>query len=165
MPTYPNWLAGNRVTAGQLNAGLPIQVVKAADQSVTSSTVLVNDNSLVVPVIANATYAFICDVNYEGGTQGASDLKWQWSIPSCTMRYGVTFVGAGGGVTVTAQVGADIVVAGTAGAGVRRSIQFSGTIIMGSTPGNIQFTWAQNTISATPTIVHAQSYLQFQRTP
>lgn len=161
---YPNWLAGQRITAAMLNSMLPIDVVKPADETISSKT-LQNDNDLVAAVEANATYQFSCEINYEGGTQGSSDLQWQWAVPaSATMRYEVVFVGTGGGVTVTAQSGADVVTAGTNGSGSRRAILMKGSVITSSTAGNVQFTWAQNTGTVVSTTVHAQSTLSLKRT-
>ena len=78
---YPNILAGQRITAALLNSMQPQTVIKPTDQSVTSSTTVVNDNDLVSAVLASATYIFTCYLDYEGGTTGSSDLKWVWSVP------------------------------------------------------------------------------------
>src|SRR5258708_271581 len=97
MPTFPAWLAGQRITAGQLNAGLPVTIVKPSDQSLTSNVTLQNDNALTLPVVVNSTWDFECYLLYEGGTQGSSDLKYQWSAPAgSTLRYQLDGLSSGG---------------------------------------------------------------------
>lgn len=156
--------AGSSATSAFVNSIAPLGVIKPTDETVTSSTTLQNDNDLLAPLVASATYTFLCEVNYEGFTQGASDIKWQWSVPSgAVMRYGLVYVGTGGGLTETAQAGSDTVAAGTAGVGTRRTLKMSGSVVMSTTPGNIQFTWAQNSSSTTATTVHAGSMLTLFR--
>lgn len=163
--TFPVILAGQRVTAGLLASMLTLAVIKPADEPVTSSNTLQNDNDLLAAVVANASYDFDCYLDYEGGTINTSDLKWQWAVPSgATMRYQAFYVttsNALGGETT--QLGSDVVVAGTKGAGVLMGVKMSGSLVMASTAGNMQLTWAQNTINGTATIVHAQSYLKLKR--
>lgn len=165
--TFPNWLAGNRVTAAQLNAGLPLTIVKPADEPLTSNATLQNDNDLLVSVAANATYKFDCTLIYEGGTNGASDLKFKWAVPaSATLTINIpayfftdnTTHGPSYIDQTTTQA------LGTRGAGVRQSVAMTGSLLVSSTSGTLQLTWAQNTSSATATIVHAQSTLTLQRT-
>ena len=165
MPTYPNVLAGTRITAGLLTSMLPLTVMKPSDQSLTSNTTLANDTALVLPVsVANANYLFDCYLDYEGGTQGASDIKWQWTVPSgATLRYNAVLVGPGGGFTQNTYLAGSTVVAGTNGAGNLRGIIMTGSLDMSSTTGSLQRQWAQNSSSATPTIVHAQSSLRLVR--
>jgi len=162
---YPNILAGQRITAALLNSMQPQTVIKPSDQSVTSSTTLVNDNDLVAAVVASATYIFACYLDYEGGTQGSSDLKWQWALPSgATLRYQNIGVGTGGGaVTGATCTGATIVAFGTSGAASLVAASMTGTLVMSTSPGFLQFKWAQNTSSGTATIVHAQSSLSLAR--
>jgi len=163
---FPVYLAGMKATAGLVTSGEIQSIVKTSDQSVTSSMVLVSDTQLQLPVAANASYIFGCYVDYEGGTLGSADLKHQWAQPAgAAIRFTQTYISTagnlGGGVT---QLGGDVLSAGTAGAGVLRALVMDGTIVTGATAGTMVLTWAQNTSSATPTIVHAQSYLWLLRT-
>lgn len=163
---FPIYLAGMRATAGLVTSSEIASIVKTSDQSVTSSTVLVSDTQLQLPVLANASYIFGCYVDYEGAAIGTGDLKHQWAQPATSaIRFTQTYISTagalGGGVT---QLGGDVLTAGTAGAGVLRALVMDGSLVNGATPGNVVFTWAQNTSSATATIVHAQSYLWLLRT-
>jgi len=117
-------------------------------------------------VAANATYLFTCYLDYEGGTQNASDIKWTWTLPAAaTLRYtrlSVTLTGTAAiGGTFT---GASVVTAGTNGAATLMGALMVGSLVMSSTAGSLTLQWAQNTSSATATIVHAQSYLELVRT-
>ena len=53
----PVWVPGQILTSSDVNNWLaPNVAVKASDQSVASSTTLVNDTALVLNLAANATY-------------------------------------------------------------------------------------------------------------
>jgi hypothetical protein len=159
--------AGTRITAAAFNASQNLfGAIKPSDQSVTSSTVFVNDSALFIPsssLVANGSYLFICDLFYEGGVQGASDLKWQWILPAgASMLYaGTNFSLAGAfgqGVRTNASQ-----TAGSNGAGNKLAVLMNGVFIMSTTLANLQLQWAQNTSSATATIVHANSNVNLQR--
>jgi hypothetical protein len=157
--------AGGSATAAFIDQIAPLGVVKPTDESVTSSTTMQNDNDLLVSLVANATYKFECYLDYEGGTQGASDIKWQWAIPAGTnLHYQPLFVGTTGNIAGASTFGAATVgTARTNGAAFLCAIGMSGGIIVGSTAGTLQLQWAQNTSSATATTVHASSTLTLWR--
>lgn len=162
----PVWVPGQILTSSDVNGWLaPSGVVKPSDQSRTSNTTLGNDTDLVVSVLANAKYVFECYLDYEGGTINVSDLKWQWTVPAAaTMRYQAFYISTANAIAGgSTQLGSDIITAGTKGAGVLMAVMMRGSVVVSSTAGNMQLTWAQNTSSATATIVHAQSYLQLVR--
>ncbi len=152
--------AGARILADTIAAIAPLCVIKPADESVTSSTVLQDDNALVLPVVADGTYIMVCYLDYEGGTQGSSDLQWEWALPaSSTLRYTEIHTGLTGNIAGAAtNLGSTIGTAGTDG-GNLRAVLMVGSLLVSSTAGNLQLKWAQNTSDSTPTIVHAQSFL------
>jgi hypothetical protein len=160
-----NIAAGGRILAADIRSVAPLAVIKGADETVTSSTTLQNDDALVLPVVANGTYIFWCYLDYEGGTQGSSDIKWQWAVPaSATLRYWAGYIGTTGTLHGSATItGGTSVSAGTGGTSVLMGAFMKGTLIVSSTAGNIQLEWAQNTSSGTGTIVHAQSELTLWR--
>jgi len=152
--------AGEKLTAALLLSLLPVGIVKPSDQSLTSNTTLQNDNDLVVSLQANTSYHFECFLDYEGGTAGAADIKWGWTLPAgITLRYIALYENLtptlAGAVTWGS---ADVVQAQSNGAGNRRGIFMNGACTTVSA-GNMQLQWAQNTSSATATIVHANSKL------
>lgn len=159
-------VAGSRIVASVMASIAPLAVIKGADQSVTSSTVMVNDSALVLPVVANAAYLFDCYLDYEGGASGSSDLQWVWAVPGggAAMRYQpVGTTTSGGALTGQTLAGGDTQAVSSNGAGVLRGVSMNGTLVTGSAAGTLQLRWAQNTSSATPTIVHAQSYMALWR--
>jgi hypothetical protein len=161
----PTWSAGQVLTASDVNNYfVPLPVIKTSDQSVTSSTTLINDNALVVTPAVSTSYLFICYLDYEGAN-AAGFLKWQWGVPTgANLRYHAIFVGTGGSpaVNLTYQA-SDVVAAYTLGAGQLCGATMIGTLVMGSTSGNLQLKWAQNASNGVATTVHAQSALYLQR--
>lgn len=153
--------AGARLTASELQGVAPLAAYKGADETVTSSAVLQNDDALFVTVAANATYKFQLWLNYEGGTQGSSDLKIGWSLPSgATIKGSATYINASGGSVVEVYfTNASTLAAGTNGAASIRGFFAKGTLAVSSTGGTMQLQWAQNTSSGTGTIVHSGSEL------
>jgi len=157
-------LAAGRLTSAAIQGIAPLASIKALDESVTSSTTLQNDDALWLPVAANAGYFVLCWLDYQGGTQGSSDLKLQWTGPagsslSLSAVYYPTSGGVGANTNLSAITGlSTLIEAGTDGARALAMLMF-GTLLTGSTPGTFQLQWAQNTSSATATTVHAMSAL------
>jgi hypothetical protein len=136
-----------------------LSVIKSADQSVTSNTSPVNDSQLKFAVAANEKFLFQvwlyttsanstpCMVYTASGPSGSTVV---WSPPDVYTSAGGTAnsTGATGGTTLTHFVDGN----------TRIAVMF-GTITNGSTAGDLQIQWAQNTSSATATTVKAGSYI------
>lgn len=164
MGTYPQILAGMALTSALLQSMLPQQVLKASSQSVTSSTTLVNDTVLVLPVSANATYRFELEILYNGNSAGSSDLKFGWLLPSgASMNWGAAGQGTGLGPFFPVGTASSTFAYGTNGTGNPLSLTASGTLVTSSFGGNLQLQWAQNTSNATATTVQAGSILIARR--
>ena len=161
MTALGNIQAGGRLTAAMLQGVAPYAVIKGADETVTSSATLQNDDALFLAVAANTSWLFDAYLDYEGGTLGASDLKYEWTVPSgAALRYGAAHLDtSGNNICSDTHPDGAAVSAGTNGGGDTRSVKMYGTLIVGGTAGTLQLKWAQNTSSGTGTIVHAQSYL------
>ncbi len=142
---------GNLTVAG---VGQVQLVRKSADESVTSSTTLQNDNHLLLPVVANATYDLFLLCVFSGSTTG--DIKFAWSVPSGTVLRWGDQTGFSGLATDTDVYSAQ-------GSGTQVCFQIWATVVTSSTAGNVQFQWAQNTSDATATIVRANSHLKMTR--
>lgn len=164
----PTWAVGQVLTASDVNTWfVPLAAEKGADQSVTSSTTLVNDSALVVPVAASAVYDFDLQLFYTGGTTGSSDIKLAWTVPAAT-----TIVG--GALLVTNPLGVALtyftqstpatIFTASNGAANPLPVRLWGTVTTSSTAGNLQLQWAQNTSNGTATTVKAGSVLTAQRT-
>ena len=147
--TAPEWVA----------AGATVKSVrKSSDQTVTSSTTLVNDTQLKFAVAANETYIFQAWL-YTYAADGTPDIKTTFTGPAgSTVLWSSSQVifNASGATTLTV-----VAPGGTVGDffvdANLRAIQLYGTILNGSTAGDVQLQWAQNTSSANGTSVKAGS--------
>jgi hypothetical protein len=135
-------------------------VRKSSDQTVTSSTTLVNDSQLKFAVAANETYIFEAWL-YTYAADGTPDIKVTFTGPSgSTVLWSSSQVifNAGGATTLTVVspggTAADLFVDANL-----RAIQLYGSIANGGTAGDLQFQFAQNTSSANGTSVKAGSYI------
>lgn len=144
-------------------------VIKAADETVTSSTTLQNDDHLSVSVLANSQYFVEFFIIYDAIQ--AADIQIGWSGPS-----GASFDWTHGGLALstTSTSGSvsrlyrtlsDI---GTIGgpsstSGTNAIIPGEGRLVTAGSSGSLTFRWAQNTSSATGTVVKANSVLIVQR--
>lgn len=141
----------------------PLDALKTGDTHRTNAT-LADDPDLTIALEANSWYAFRCYLNYEGGPQGSSDLKWTFSVPaSAGMRYQRSLVDTSGNPSVgITQLGADIVSARTNGSNLL-AVVMKGTIHTDVTAGPVTFRFAQNTPHATDTIVHSHSRMSLRK--
>jgi hypothetical protein len=142
----------------------PIQVVKTASQNVISSTVLVNDAQLLLPLpAANTTYSVEGIIYYIAGTTG--DVKFTFTGPAGMTGtlggVGLSTASAGAsGDGLFAAVGLPATVAfGGAGAGVALTANLEATVITVGTTGTLQLQWAQNAVEAVNTTVLLHSRL------
>lgn len=151
--------AGTGLAWTTLVSGATVKTVrKSSDQTVTSSTTLVNDSQLKFAVAANETYIFQAWL-YTYAADGTPDIKVTFTGPSgSTVLWSSSQVifnsGAATTLTVVNPGGttADLFVDANF-----RAIQLYGTILNGATAGDVQLQWAQNTSSANGTSVKAGS--------
>jgi hypothetical protein len=158
-------LAGSTITADEVAGVAPLAVIKPADETVTSSVVLQADNNLLLNLAdyPNSTWLFECFLVYSGGTQGSSDIQWQWSVPSgATLLYtDDNMTTSGNPSTGTLWTASSNPTAGTnGGTGNLCGLTMKGTLQIGTTAGTLQLLWAQNHSSSTATTVKAGSSLQ-----
>ncbi len=167
MPTgqFPGFLAGQVLTAALMNEATPLFAYKSGDTSRTTTTTVTADPDLSVSVAASAFYMWLMMLDYEGGTQGSSDLKFEMAVPAgATCRFWMGNVSTGGAAT-TSFMGSENTAysAGTGGAASLRGLLAVGSLLVSTTPGTFQLQWAQNTSNGTATIVHAKSCLALLR--
>ncbi|MES9522474.1 hypothetical protein [Streptomyces capoamus] len=178
---YPTPLAGQRLTATLLRSMQPQTLRKPGDTARSATTTQAADPHLQMDVVANGVYTISGWVIYDAATAG--DFVLGWSFPSGTG----TWVGHGGGTTVTSATGAggtqqdasstwgyNVRMEATAlnatrtygglGAGTQLTVLLSGTYRAGSTGGTLALTWAQSVSTATATTVYTDSWLSVQRT-
>jgi hypothetical protein len=166
--------AGQVITAGDLN-DLISGVFLAADQTVNTSTTLVNATGMAFSLSANATYAI--DGWLRWTSNPTADIKFGWSSPASSDGWWslngpyVTGSPAVGGrervnyadtstVAITSALSAagDDESTGTIDISARL-----GGYITTSTAGTLQLQFAQNTSDASDTILGEGSWLRVTR--
>lgn len=148
-----------RIMAGWVTSANSGYVRKSADESVTSSATLQNDDELLLAIAANETRIFDLHVAYVGGTTG--DFRFGFTFPSgCNLYLSATSYDT----TTTQQSSVSSGASGTASAlGATTAVLFHarGVVMNGATAGNFQFQWAQSVSNGTATTVKAGSTLRF----
>ncbi|MEU4576600.1 hypothetical protein [Nonomuraea sp. NPDC023979] len=165
------WSSGERPSAADLNR-YPLQQafrLKTADESVTSSITLQDDNHLFLSVAANTDYWVQGHLIYEGAANPSGDLQLGWSYPSgaawtwVSDALGTGETASTGIISRTRQVGSGSSSPGTVGAGVLVVAVPKGVLRVGSSSGFLKLRWAQLASSGTPTIVKTGSLLTIRR--
>lgn len=139
---------------------------KTANQSVTSSTTLVNDTHFAFSLVANVTYSMESCLITDGAAAGG--LKMQFTGPAGAVMnwaaYGVNFGGGLADYDVVMQVMAQATprALGLNGA-TAMCAQPAGMIIMAGTAGTLNFKWAQQASNATATRVLIGSWMRVTR--
>ena len=135
---------------------------KTANESVTSSTTLQNDDHLLFAVAANEVW--VARFYLIGNAATTGDVKIAWTVPAgATLLWNAHGLGEG----VTSIEGAHKF-AGSSSSGAAQTFGGSGFtfgihgsiyVANGSTAGNVQLQWAQGTSSGTATTMFAGSHL------
>ena len=149
--------AGQILTADELNAALPIApAVKSADETVTSSTTLQNDDHLVVSVAANTTY--LLEFVFMFNANASGDLKTTFTVPSGTTGSlcATTDAGSSAGISMTSVPVWD-------GTGADEQARLWGRIVTSAAAGTVRLQWAQNASFGTGTILRNGSFLRITR--
>jgi hypothetical protein len=171
MAIYPDIRAGQRMTADVLRSMLPLTVTKATTESVTSSTVLQDDDELFLPVEANATYLMYMFLLHDSDATVAGDIKIGFSSPASSVwAWGVhgantaaTSNSAVTSVNMSLQTTSSTVSFG-GGDSAGTTAWVSGTLVTDGTAGNLTLQWAQDTSNAVASRVRQGSYMTLIRT-
>lgn len=151
--------------------GKPIRLSRRTSDSagVTSSTALVDDPVLLVPVVANRVYRMRSRIVYTAaGGAAAGQLKVGWSGPaSATMDWSVLGLVVNGASGVSGSFTCDQGAIGDArsiGAGGASlcTMWMDGIATIAGTAGNLQFRYAQVVSSGTATIIKAHSIVELE---
>lgn len=176
MTTPRTWVVGEVVTAALMNTEIrdqfnslmalqPTTIVKAADEAVTSSTTLQNDNHLAFTLAASATYVFDGAIYYDG-VFNAGNLKAGWTLPAAaTILWSLNAPATGGAAALDSSgVTSGTIAVGTYGTGgAKTTASIKGTVITTTNGGTLQFQWAQNASNATATTIYAKSWINLRR--
>jgi hypothetical protein len=143
------------------SGGATIQSVrKSSNQSVTSSTTLVNDSQLKFAIAANETFIFNVWL-WVYTADGTPDIKLTMTGPSGSTLYWSpsTYYATADGTNALGTVNAGTVTLNAFSDANERNQLYFGSILNGGTAGDVQLQWAQNTSSGTATTVKAGSYI------
>lgn len=139
----------------------PILSVKTSDQSVTSSTTLVDCTGLSFAIGANETWKMQMD--FHATALGTAGMKWKFTVPSgCTGNgNGTASRNANGfqAVNINLTTGGS----GTTVMGGQDIYGITGYFVNSSTAGTVQFQFAQGASNATATIILAYSCITAHR--
>jgi hypothetical protein len=147
----------------------PVYVRKTANESVTNSTTLQNDDELLLSVEANATYEMRAFLIFTAGTTG--DLKYGWTAPAgATMDWNMggeeSTIGVPTGMAYWAanSIGGTDVAAGMTVSSTVVIARPEGLLRVSGTAGTFQLQWAQGAADAgTATTVKTGSWLMLRR--
>jgi len=157
---------GDKGDTGDTGTNNTIIVRKTADEAVTSSTTVQDDDHLVIAVAANSVYAIDSFMMFD--SDPAADIKFTFTGPAgSTIYYTSDGVSAGntnniGSIKMDANAGGVETVLGGF-VGTRTTMRPAGVLVTSGTAGNLTFRWAQNASSATPTNLYANSWLRAQK--
>jgi hypothetical protein len=160
---------GNTDWASEINAnwdtidaavGFSKVIVKSADQSVTSSTTLQDDNDFTLSVASGKTYAY--EMWLSGNMDASGDIKFAFTMPALAdSRMNVSIVEVNNNFNdALARTDGDMTDAMTLWVSSDANYEI---IIWGffttSAAGTLQFQWAQNSSHANPTTIREGSWM------
>ena len=151
-------IGGNLTVSG---IGQTLIARKTANETVNNSSVLQNDDDIVLTLVANGVYLFEMRLHYNSGL--TPDFKFGWAFPTgLTMIFaGVAADTAGGMIIPGGQI--QTTVPAICGAAADFTAFYTGIIVVGSTAGQLQLTWAQSTANGSNTSLNAGTYLKSLR--
>lgn len=129
---------------------------KLADETVTSSNTLQDDDHLFFPIGANETWTFNMVLSVSANASGG--LKYLFTVPSgATARAKIV----GSANPFASAINTDLTVGnGTTNAILNTQSQLIyGTVVNGSNAGTVQLRWAQNASFGTGTTINKNSNL------
>ena len=161
-PTGPTGAAG---AAGATGATGPAGSVfdykyrKTADESVSSSTTLQNDDILKIALAASDAVEFSA-VMFVSSTSATPDFKMTFTVPSgASVRWfaewfdGVAYQSSSI-VTSSGTTATFTITANTLG-----MVKLTGIVVNGSTAGDLQLQWAQNSSNSAAVKVEQRSFI------
>lgn len=158
--------SGAKITPERMALLLPSFVRKTTSETVTSSTTLQNDDTLVLAMAATGVYEVAINVRYDGATGG--DLKIGFSAPAAaSFNFNAVAMSTTAALYTDDQTFIGELTStptfGCLGVGTVAGCLIQGLLVGGGTAGNFQFQWAQGTSSATSTRVFGGSYMTLRR--
>lgn len=159
------YIVDKRFTVAEPDVGAwegPQIVVKAADESVTASTTLQNDDHLYFTAQANTTYFFRATFQAMRSTGLSNNyLKVNWSLPAGGTHLSGIVIPTATAALPTTLVSTDVSQYFSVVDPVTVLIVYQGWLYIGGTGGTARLQWAQQSASGVLTL-KAGSFLEYQ---
>lgn len=126
---------------------------KPTTETITSSTVLQNDNDLFIPIEANQVYSFEMYININ--SPAAADFKFNFTYPTSAQA---SWAYLGGG-EINQNESSSAVAINTFDSNVTVGVVVHGYVRGASVDGNLQLVWAQQTSNGGNTSVVSGSWI------
>lgn len=171
------WVAGEQPTATTMNThirdnleALNGYVQKTADEPITSSTTLQNDNELLKTIPQAGTYVFDLYVFAASAANAAGDISMGFSFPTGTLHFSARGldVALPSGTTADADTRANLsATSGTTstnrGLSTADNMIWIHGVLIATASGTLQFMWAQATSSASASTVKSGSHMTIKQ--
>lgn len=165
---YPDWKAGDDITADLLRGGLPRFAYKTA-QTDRASTVTPTDDPDLQMTLDIGSYHVEFFIHYS--TPAAADFRSDWNFTGTVSSTNKAALGLG--TTVTDSTPQGIMRSGIHGiatditygdrAGANQIFCYETGLVVVTASGLLSYRWAQGTSNAGTTSVHAESRMKVQR--
>jgi hypothetical protein len=135
----------NTYIRDNFRSSMHLLAYKSADESVTSSSVLQNDDNLLFAMGANDIWYVNVGILFFDNSSGVANIKVAFTIPSGSLALYNTFPAAGSLTVIWHEWRVSGTSENFSGTNTDRFVNITGTVKNGATPGNFQMQWAQNT--------------------
>lgn len=130
--------------SGNLSWGGPTFKTKPADQSVTNSTVVINDNTFSFDIGTSGSWYL--ELNLLLDIPASTNFRWRLSGPAGATGVGSMKVGSSATEAITSDAFADNILTVTAASGTNLAhVEIFARVIAGGTAGTVVLQWAQGT--------------------
>lgn len=170
MSIYPNYLAGQRLTAARLAASQPLVAQKASSTDRANVTAFADDPELVLQLAASAVYVIEFYIGYSAPSAGLFKTSWTVPLGASGNR---TASGPGSAATdsnadnIAMRSGVHgfttAVTYGSRGNTGFQAFAFETALVTSGAGGKCALAWAQATANATSTRVAVGSWARALR--
>lgn len=172
---WPNYTAGQRLTAADLSAGQPLIIYKTTNTDRASSATPIADPDLTATLAANAVYAIEFYLHY--AAINAAQFQTNWTVPigasgnrsahGLAASVSDSTTGASGGPAGNVRSGVHgfttAINYGTRNSGSNQCFALEESLITTSSAGACAINWGQGTSSTTATRLAAGSWMRITR--
>lgn len=168
------WVSSEVVTAAQMNAHVRDNLLalngfvrKTADESVTSSATLQNDNELTIAIPAAGSYVIDLRLYGSSAANAAGDLRVGFTFPTGTFHFGVGALDSSLASGAAADLAATGNLSATSGStvlgiGLSTTVTYSKVeaLLIATAAGTLQMQWAQLASNANASTIKAGSHMR-----